>query len=229
MNKQLILKDIVLIGRTFDEYYRMFDLNDELLKKEKILDAASGVSSFCAQACARGYNVTASDKIYASDPSEIEKKCAEDIDIVVKQLPEVADLYVWNYFKDIKALKNNRERAYRYFIEDFKKYGIRRYVPAEFPTTNFLNSEFNISLVSHFIFLYEDQLDYEFHKKTILELLRITSKEIRIFPIVNLKGRISKFVEPVIQDEDIACHRVSIRKVDYEFMKKGNEMLVIEK
>jgi len=61
MVKQLSLKDIVLLGRTFDEYYRMFDLNDELLKKEKILDAASGVSSFCAQACARGYNVTASE------------------------------------------------------------------------------------------------------------------------------------------------------------------------
>ena len=47
MDKQLVLKDIVLLGRTFDEYYRMFDLNDELLKKEKILDVASGVSSFC--------------------------------------------------------------------------------------------------------------------------------------------------------------------------------------
>jgi len=53
MDKQLILKDIVLIGRTFDEYYRMFDLNDELLKKEEILDVASGVSSFCTEACAR--------------------------------------------------------------------------------------------------------------------------------------------------------------------------------
>lgn len=218
-----------MIGRTFDEYYRMFDLNDELLKKEKILDVASGVSSFCAQARARGYDATASDKIYTSDPSEIEKKCAEDLDVVMKQLPGIADLYIWNYFKNLKALKNNREEAYRSFIEDFKKYGIKRYVPAEFPATNFLNEQFTISLASHFLFVYEDRLDFDFHKKTILELLRITSKEIRIFPIVNLKGKRSKFVEPLIHDEDIAGHRISIRKVGYEFMKNGNQMLVIEK
>jgi hypothetical protein len=229
MDKQLDLKDIVLLGRTFDEYYMMFDLNDELLRKEIILDVASGVSSFCAEARARGYNVMASDKIYTSDPSEIEKKCAEDLNVVMKQLPGIADLYVWNYFKDQNALKNNREKAYRSFIEDFKKYGVNKYIPVEFPSTNFLNGQFTISLVSHFLFLYEDRLDYDFHKKTILELLRITLKEIRIFPIVNLKGKRSKLVEPVIHDEDIGRYRISIRKVDYEFMKNGNEMLVIEK
>jgi hypothetical protein len=147
----------------------------------------------------------------------------------MKQLPGIADLYVWNYFKDMKALKDNREKAYRSFIEDFKKYGKKRYVPAEFPSTNFLNEQFTISLASHFLFLYEDRLDYDFHKKTILELLRITSKEIRIFPIVNLKGNRSIFIEPLRHDEDIGCYRISIRRVDYEFMKNGNEMLVIEK
>lgn len=229
MDKQLVLKDIVLIGRTFNEYCRMFDLNDELLKKEKILDAASGVSSFCAQACARGYNVTASDKIYTSDPSEIEKKCVEDLNVVMNQLPGVADLYNWNYFKDMDALKKNRENAYTLFIEDFKKYGTGRYVPVEFPVTNFLDDQFTIALVSHFLFLYEDHLDYDFHKKTILELLRVTSKEFRIFPIVNFKGKRSKFVDRVIQDEDFERFRISIKKVGYEFIINGNEMMVIMK
>ena len=82
-------------------------------------------------------NATPLKRIYTSDPYEIEKKCAEDLDIVMKQLPGVADLYLWNYFKDIIALSNNRERAYSSFIEDFKKYGIKRYVPVEFPVTNF--------------------------------------------------------------------------------------------
>lgn len=209
-----------MLGRTFDEYYRMFDLNEAFLKKEKILDAASGVSSFCAEACARGYNVTASDKIYTSGASEIENKCAKDLDVVMEQLPGIADLYLWNYFKDIKALKNNREKAYRSFIEDFKKYGIKRYVPAEFPATNFQKGQFTISLASHFLFVYEDRLDYDFHKKTIIELLRISSKEIRIFPIVNLKGNRSIFIEFLMHDEEIGRYRISIRKVSYEFMQK---------
>ena len=45
MDKQLNLTNIALIGRTFEEYYNMFDL-DDLHGNEIILDVASGVSSF---------------------------------------------------------------------------------------------------------------------------------------------------------------------------------------
>lgn len=47
MDKQLDLKSIALIGRTFEEYLDIFELNNTLLKNEIILDVASGVSSFC--------------------------------------------------------------------------------------------------------------------------------------------------------------------------------------
>lgn len=229
MNKQLNLKSIALIGRTFDEYYRMFALDDELLESGNILDAASGVSSFCAEACTKGYRVTASDRIYASAPSEIEQKCAFDLDAVIKQLPDVADLYVWDYFKDIQSLKTRREKAYRLFIEDFKKHGTKRYIPTEYPVTDFRDDQFTIALASHFLFLYEDHLDYGFHKKTILELLRVASKGIRIFPIVNLKGKRSSLLETLMHDENFEEFKMSIKKTCYEFMRGGNEMLVIEK
>ena len=173
--------------------------------------------------------MTASDRIYNSGSSEIEHKCRIDLDLVLKQLPGISDQYIWNYFKDIRSLKNNREKAYRSFIEDFKKYGTGRYVPVEFPVTDFPSDKFTIALASHFLFLYEDRLDYDFHKKTILELLRVTSKEVRIFPIVNFKGKRSMFVERIIQDEDIERFQISIKKVTYEFIRNGNEMMVIEK
>ncbi len=226
MDKQLNLKDIVLIGRTFEEYYNMFDL-DNLPENEHILDVASGVSSFCAEANSKGYNVTASDRIYTSSPLEIEKKCKQDLDMVIKQLPDIADLYVWNFFKDIGALKALREKAYLLFIEDFKNYGTRRYMPAEYPSTDFIDNQFDISLVSHFLLLYENHINYDLHKKIILELLRITSKEIRIFPIVNLKGKKSSLVATLMQDKDFERFQISVKKVEYEFMKNGNEMMVI--
>ncbi len=207
----------------------MFDLGNVPLKNETILDVASGVSSFCAEANAKGYNVTASDKIYKSGASDIGQKCARDLDTVIKQLPGIADLYVWDYFKDIQSLKAQRERAYKLFVQDFKKYGRERYVPVEYPVTDFGDDQFTISLVSHFLFLYEDRLDYGLHKRTILELLRITSKDIRVFPIVNLKGQRSSLVESLIYDEDFEQFPISIRNVGYEFMKNGNEMLVIKK
>jgi len=229
MDKQLNLKNIVLIGRTFDEYCRMFALDNDLLKSETILDVASGVSSFCAEANGKGYNVTASDKIYTSAPSEIEQKCASDLDAVIKQLPGVTDLYVWDYFKDIQSLKAQREKAYRSFIQYFKKHGKGRYVPVDYPAADFTHDQFNISLVSHFLFLYEDRLDYDFHRRTVLELLRITSKEIRIFPIVNLKGKRSSLVKPLMDDKDFEPFQISIKKVGYEFMKGANEMMVMMK
>ena len=228
MDKQLDLKSIALIGRTLEEYHNIFELNNNLLKNEIILDVASGVSSFCAEADRQGFNVTASDRIYTFSPTEIEQKCSQDLDMIIKQLPGVADIYVWNFFKDIESLKAQRERAYKLFIEDFKNYGTRRYVPVEYPSTDFLNKQFTISLMSHFLFLYEDKLNYDFHKKTIMELLRITSKEIRIFPIVNLKGKKSSFVNTFMQDKDFEQFQIIIKKVGYEFMKNGNEMMVIK-
>ncbi len=228
MDKQLNLKEIVLIGRTFEEYYKMFDLDDILPGDESILDVASGASSFCAEANRQGFDVTASDKIYALNPHEIERKCIQDLAMIIKQLPDIVDLYVWDFFKDIQSLKNNREKAYKLFIEDFKSYKSKKYLPVEYPYTAFHNNQFSISLVSHFLFLYDDKLDYDFHKRTILELLRVTSKEIRIFPIVNLKGKKSSFVDLLMQDKDLENFQKFIKKVNYEFIKNGNEMMEIK-
>ena len=226
MDKQLNLKKIALIGRTFEEYYKMFDLNSSL-KNELILDVASGVSSFCAEANAKGYDVTASDIIYASSPKDIEQKCRQDLDEVIKQMPGLVDLFVWDFFKNIRGLKAQREKAYKLFIEDFKKHGTKRYLPVEYPATDFKDGQFFISLVSHLLFLYEDRINYDLHKKIILELIRITSNEIRIFPLVNLKGNKSPFVDALMHDTDFERFKISVKKVDYRFMKNGNEMMVI--
>ncbi|HEY9206804.1 MAG TPA: hypothetical protein VIO58_12890 [Candidatus Methanoperedens sp.] len=228
MDRQLNLKNVVLTGRTFEEYYNMFEL-DNLLESEHILDVASGVSSFCAEASAKGYNVTASDRIYTFRPLEIERKCRRDLETVIKQLPDLVDLYLWTFFKDVAALKNHREKAYKLFIEDFKTYGTKRYIPAEYPSTDFKENQFTVSLVSHFLFLYEDLMNYDFHRKVIQELIRITSKEIRIFPIVNLRGKKSKYADCLMRDKDFNHLQISIRKVGYEFMKNGNEMILIDK
>jgi len=116
MAKQLELNDVALLGRTLDEYRRIFGLSDEELRGETILDVASGVSSFCAEANASGGRVTASDRIYTPSPAEIEAKCLQDLGLVMSQMPKVADLYVWDYFSDVGALARHRERAARTFL-----------------------------------------------------------------------------------------------------------------
>lgn len=225
--KKFELEDIVLIGRTFEEYYNMFELK-EISKDDNILDVASGVSSFCAEANLKGYHVTASDRIYRFSSSSIEKKCARDLEIVLEKLSDVKDSYKWEYFKDINDLAKNRELAYRTFIVDFKEKRNSRYINTEFPETQFKDDQFTISLVSHFLFLYDEHLDYNFHKKTISELIRITSDEIRLFPIVNLRYKRSSFVNKLIEDPEFADYEMEIKRVNYEFLKNGNEMLKIK-
>jgi len=227
MKKKLDLKDIVLIGRMFDEYCSMFDLFALDPAKENILDVASGVSSFCAEATSRGYTVTASDKIYDFNAEEIEQMCIRDLANVFEQMPGVIDMYSWEYFKDITDWKRNREKAYTLFIRDIRAKGNDKYIYADYPDSDFADNEFTRSLVSHFLFVYDEYLDYDFHKETIQELIRITSDEIRIFPIINLEGQRSSFVNELLNDFDFRDYDIRITKVDYEFVKNGNEMLSI--
>lgn len=227
MQGKLEIEDIVLIGRTFDEYYRMFNIND-INKSERILDVASGVSSFCAEATVLDYNVTASDKIYYFTAEEIEEKCIKDLEITMEKLEPIKDLYKWEFFEDIESLKAHRRKAYKTFVDDFKSNTKDRYVNTEYPENDFGDKQFDVTLISHFLFMYDEYLDYEFHKEVIKELIRITTKEIRIFPLVNLKGKRSLFVDKLMEDENFSNYKIHIVKVDYEFVKGGNEMLVLD-
>lgn len=224
--KYFQLDDIVLIGRSFAEYHRLFAL-DNTNADDVILDAASGVSSFCAEANAQGWNVTAADRIYGLDADTIEAKCSSDLHDVMAMLPPVADNYVWESFADIPTLAAEREKAYRAFMDDFRAHGLRRYRPTTFPQTDFAVDQFTLALASHFLLLYDDHLDYDFHKATLTELLRVTSREVRIFPLVNLHYQRSPFVARWMNDPDFAHCTFEIVPVDYEFLRGGNEMLRI--
>lgn len=61
MQDGLDLKDVVLLGRTFAEYARYFQFDAAALKGKHVLDVASGVSSFGAEARAAGLDVTGAD------------------------------------------------------------------------------------------------------------------------------------------------------------------------
>ena len=166
------------------------------------------------------------DRIWPTGRGD-EQKCAGDLRLMLEKLSPVMHLYNWEYFTDKHSLEKNREKAYRLFLGDYRKNGGIRYVYTSYPESPFADKQFTVSLVSHFLFLYDEQLDYEFHKKTILELIRITGKEIRIFPIVNLTGKRSTFINRLFADCLFEAYNMSIEKVDYEFIKNGNEMLTI--
>lgn len=69
----------------------------------------------------------------------------------------------------------------------------------------------------------------EFHKKAILEMCRVSRKEVRIFPLLDLKNQKSKHLQEVIDFLKNQGFTTKIVKTEYEFQKGANERLVIEK
>ena len=112
MKQGLVLDKVVLLGRTLDEYARYFALDLEALRGAEILDVASGVSSFTAEANARGLKVTAFDRIYELEPAVIQSHCEPDLDHVLKSIHGLT-VYRWEFYKNPENLRSLRERAYK--------------------------------------------------------------------------------------------------------------------
>lgn len=217
---------IAFIGRSFNEYMKIFDLNENCLKNRRILDCPSGASSFTAIASRKGYDVTASDILYGIAPDKLEERCERDVQKIRQSLSGIEDMFVWEYFKNPDELLKHRIVTYKTFISDYRKKIKNRYIKAELPGLPFKDNEFSLVLSSHFLFLYDDRLDYECHINSINEMLRV-AEEIRIFPLVGLNGKKSVFVDKITEDCQHIGVQSEITKVPYEFMCSGNEMMKI--
>jgi Methyltransferase domain len=215
----------IFIGRTWKEYMKMFNLKGEDLFNGKILDCASGASSFTAEMSKQGFDVTALDILYDKDPDVLDDKYHDHMEVLIEGLASV-NSFVWNYFSDVQDLKDKRDEAFREFIEDYRTNN-ERYIKADLTNLPFPDNYFSMVLCSHLLFIYDHRLNYEFHLNTIKEMLRVTSKEVRIYPLVKNKGLKSDFVKNIIKD--LYDVDIKIVKVDYEFRKGGNEMMRIIK
>ena len=226
MKDRIELDRVVLLGRTLKEYSAYFQLSEADLRSGRILDVGAGVSSFCAEAATLGCDVTAADPIYDLSLDAIAERSRADLANVLDQLPDVQHKYNWTFYRDPDELARYRTIARELFLKDYST-NRERYVTTSLPSTGFADREFNLVLVSYFLFLYDDLLDYDFHKRSILELARIAQREVRIYPLANLRGMKSVFVESLTRDPDCAALAFTIIKSDFEFLKNANEMLII--
>jgi len=220
------LKTVVPWGRNLEEYSSFFSLTNKDLNK-RIISFGDGPASFNAEMYKKGKTVISIDPIYRFCKDELQQRIEETKAIVLEQTKNNSENFVWKHIHDIDDLEQRRTNAMKCFINDFeqgKKQG--RYIPHELPNQlQHLNRSFDIGLSSHFLILYS-QLGIEFHSKSITELLRLCN-EIRIFPIVNLNAETSEVLEGIINWFKPHYH-IMIKRVDYEFQKNGNRMLVIK-
>lgn len=210
-----------LSGRTFEEYKDMFRLTDFIGKGQRILDVASGVSTFCADAAKNGIDAAACDPLYGYTAQDIESAALYKLDAPLGNLCSGDERLA-----DANTLKEKRKAALRTFLKDYDA-SPSRYYGRAFPDSGFDSGEFTAALSSHFLFTYDGIYDYDFHKRTILEMLRITSKEVRICPLVNLSGERSPFVHRIVNEIFNMGYGISIDKV--HGFEKDSEMLRIMK
>ena len=221
------LEKIVPFGRSLDEYIRMFDLSSEDLQK-RILGAGDGPASFNAEGTAKGYKITSIDPIYQFDGAEIKQRFDAVVDNIIGQVIATPNNWVWNYHKNPQDLKANRIKALERFLKDYdrgKKEG--RYLAQELPNLDFSDRSYDLALCSHFLFLYSEQLDRDFHIAAIEEMLRVSS-EVRIFPLLTLMQETSPYLDFVMDRFNNLGYLVSIVKVPYELQPGANKMLVIK-
>jgi hypothetical protein len=221
-----LLEQVVPWGRSFDEYVRMFGLTETELNR-RILGCGDGPAAFNAEMTQRGGRVVSIDPVYLFTTEQIKSRIAETYEVVMAQMRQNQEDYIWNTIPSVKHLGLVRMAAMESFLIDFetgKQAG--RYIAGELPLLPFEDAQFDIALSSHFLFLYSAHLSYEFHIQALKEMLRVAD-EIRVFPLLTLDGKLSPHLAAVKEHFANTGFKLEIKPVAYEFQRGGHEMLVI--
>ena len=219
-------QNVVPWGRSFQEYVDMFGLSENDLDRS-ILGCGDGPASFNYEMTRQGKLVTSVDPIYSLDRNTIKERIYKTYGEVLEQTRKNQDKFIWENISSVEELGRIRMGSMKMFLDDFckgKEEG--RYVAGGLPELPFADNSFDLALVSHLLFLYSEQLSFDFHLQAIDELLRVAD-EVRIFPLVDLNSRKSIHLDEVIGSLLSRGFAVHEEKVNYEFQKGGNTMLVI--
>ena len=221
------LEEVVPWGRNLQEYETMFSLTEEDLSST-ILGCGDGPSSFNAQMTTQGYIVTSIDPIYSFSKNQLQERIDEVAREVIEQVRTNKEDFVWKNIQDVEALYQFRMGAMKIFLEDYEEgKTLGSYQNQMLPNLDFEENHFDLALSSHFLFLYSEHLDFEFHLKAILEMLRV-AKEVRIFPLMTLKNEPSPYVEKIVEELEKLGYVAQVLKTNYEFQQGANKMLKVE-
>jgi hypothetical protein len=128
----------------------------------------------------------------------------------------------------LEELRYFRRLALKKFLSDYNGADKRkRYIKAMLPALPFENGSFDLVLSGHFLFTYSHRFDFSFISSFIIDLLRVSSKEVRIYPIQKTScepyERVSELLD-IIDQHGAAWETVP---VTFEFQKGSNKMLVL--
>ncbi len=204
----------------------MFRLSDDDLNR-RILGCADGPAGFNAEMNRLGHRVISCDPLYQFGAAEIRGRIEAVYPKMVELTTRERHRFVWDGIGSPEELARVRMAAMEEFLGDYeagKQEG--RYVTAELPALPFTDQAFDVALSSHFLFLYSDELSAADHVRGVMELCRAAG-EVRIFPLLDMRGERSRHVGPVMEAVKRLGLEGRLERVPYEFQKGGNEMMRI--
>jgi hypothetical protein len=180
--------DIAVTPRSLWDYRDMFLLDDGELLGGPILDCPGGASPFGAQVRARGGIVVSVDPEYHRPVEVLVARVRADLQRTAAWMAAHPTNFDWSYLDSARAVNRAFELAAELFAADYAPDG-RRYVAASLPRLPFGDRWFRLTLSSHLLFSYPAQLDFDTHLASLLELVRVTAGEARVYPVVDTVGR----------------------------------------
>ncbi|MCA0754669.1 class I SAM-dependent methyltransferase [Paenibacillus sp. N4] len=221
---------VAMTCRGYDEYLRMFDLNEKVLSDGEVLDVAAGGSSFTAEANARGFSAIAADPRYNLELAQWIMEAEREIETSTAKLVKLADSFDWSYYGSIDRHRDGRKESLARFEADVMKGDAGdRYIGASLPELPFEDNRFSLVLCSHFLFLYADQFGYDFHKESVNELMRVCRPggQIRIYPLLSLSWEPYSGLAALMEHIEGTGARAELRSSHLPFIPGSGYMLGI--
>jgi hypothetical protein len=221
------LGEIIVSSRPYDEYRAMFGLSDREILAGPVLDCPGGTGPFGAAVRARGGEAVSADPAYALPLEELVARTQAGLDHGIRYLEENRDSYVWTFFSSLDDLRRRRAAALDDFARDFARPDAR-YVVAALPDLPFADRAFRLALSGYLLFAYPDHLDEAAHERALRELLRVVRDEVRLFPLIDTAYVRYPAIDDLRRRLDAGGVESEVRRVDYEFQRGGNEVLVLQ-
>jgi len=150
----------------------------------------------------------------------------------LQRLPHLFDL------SDVPSsqYREVKEAGFQRFLRDYKE-NSQRYIQGSLPKLPFADRSFGLVLSANLLFLYgplrtggllvkDRRFDYKFHLSAILELYRVCSQEVRIYPLKGANSpHNSPYLAAVLDDLKKLGIKAEVLPVLYRGIKGATDML----
>jgi hypothetical protein len=217
-------KHISFWGRTLKDYNSMFNLQD-VGTNVSIVSIADGPSTTNKELRDKGYKYQSIDPVYGLTKTEIKNYFFESYKFNRHLFYNNKDKFIFTDDSEIEEILDKRQKTFDVFFEDLC-INKESYLHGKLPEVPLSDKSFDLCLCSNFLFLFEDTFDFNFHIQSIREMLRIAN-EVRLFPLYNREGEISKFLTPMQEYLNEQKIFWQLKDCSYEVYKGRQQFLQI--